>query len=215
MVTCTAGAIAPDPFVIVLTAGLRLPTTAAAPRAAQPTAQFPAAPCLAAAKRVVVAAVPSAAFRVPVVQTVAAGAAAVAVPLPTAVAGTGNPVGIRQTAGGGVEIQFFLPPHLVPAAAAVAAPGGGGGGGVPRAPGAAAATVVVVVVVVAVVVRPPRHAVAVVVVQRVAQQRGVGVVATGKRNRKNRKNRKERKERKEGQGLGSWSFESLEVCRSV
>jgi hypothetical protein len=41
------------------------------------------------------------------------------------------------------------------------------------------------------------------------------VVATGKRNRKNRKNRKERKERKEGQGLGSWSFESLEVCRSV
>ena len=197
MVTCTAGAIAPDPFVIVLTAGLCLPTTAAAPRAAQPTAQFPAAPCLAAAKRVVVAAVPSAAFRVPVVQTVAAGAAAVAVPLPTAVAGTGNPVGIRQTAGGGVEIQFFLPPHLVPAvaAAAVAAPGGGGGGGVPRAPGAATATVVVVVVVVAVVVRPPRHAVAVVVVQRVAQQRGVGVVATGKKNRKNRKKRKKRRTR--------------------
>ena len=203
-------AIAPDPFVIVLTAGLRLPTTAAAPRVAQPTAQFPAAPCLAAAKRVVVAAVPSAAFRVPIVQTVAAGAAAVAVPLPTAVAGTRNPVGIRQTAGGGVEIQFFLPPHLVPAvaAAAVAAPGGGGGGGVPRAPGAAAATVVVVVVVVAVVVRPPRHAVAVVVVQRVAQQRGVGVVATGKKNRKNRKKRTKRRTT-----VGARSFEALEVCR--
>jgi hypothetical protein len=197
------GPLRPDPFVIVivLTTGLCLPTTAAAPRAAQPTAQFPAAPCLAAAKRVVVAAVPSAAFRVPIVQTVAAGAAAVAVPLPAAVPGTRNPVGIRQTAGGGVEIQFFLPPHLVPAAAAaVAAPGGGGGGGVPRAPGAAAATVVVVVVVVAVVVRPPRHAVAVVVVQRVAQQRGVGVVATGKRNKKNRKKRRTRQNEKKDKG---------------
>ena len=196
-------AIAPDPFVIVLTTGLCLPTTAAAPRAAQPTAQFPAAPCLAAAKRVVVAAVPSAAFWVPIVQTVAAGAAAVAVPLPAAVAGTRNPVGIRQTAGGGVEIQFFLPPHLVPAAAAAVAAPGGGGGGVPRAPGApgaAAATVVVVVVVVAVVVRPPRHAVAVVVVQRVAQQRGVGVVATGKRNRKNRKKRRTRQNEKKDKG---------------